>query len=256
VAFCCWSLWGFGVGSAGANSETAAGLTTLPASTPEAREFLEKLKTLPAPLPWEAKGFLVLSAPGEYYRMDFRLLAQGPEALRLELFDPFGRPAYYLTVFQGRVRAVSPGDQKPLPLNPALLAAALSGESGFSLEEVLGLLWGRWPLKKDLLEGATVTLNKGPSFRQLFLPGDPSQTIRIAHDPLRVLGGEFQKKGAAGPVRVTFAEFVELSGAWWPREIKVRDEGAEKQFTLTYEQMIPRSDFPEEAFRLSDTGRR
>lgn len=254
LAFCCWSLLGFGYGSAGADSETSKELTPVPASTPEAREILEKLRNLPPPLPWEAKGVLVLSAPGEYYRMEFRLLAQGPEALRLELFDPFGRPAYYLTVFQGRVRAVSPGEKKPLPLNPALLAAALTGESGFSLEEVLGLLWGRWPLKKDLPEGVAVTLNKGSSSRQLFFPGDLSQTIWIANDPFRVLGGDFKKKGAVGPVQVSFAEFVELSGAFWPREIKVRDEGTEKQFSLTYEQMIPRSDFPEEAFQLSNSG--
>lgn len=254
LAFCCWSLLGLGYGTAGADSATSTGPTPLPATTPEARGLLEKLKNLPPPLPWEAKGVLVLSAPGEYYRMEFRLLAQGPEALRLELFDPFGRPAYYLTVFQGRVRAVSPGDQKALPLNPALLAAALTGESGFSLEEILGLLWGRWPSNKELAEGATVTLNQGSSSRQLFLPGDLSQTIRIANDSFRVLGGEFKKQGAAGPVRVSFAEFIELSGAWWPREIKVRDEGTEKQFSLTYEQMIPRRDFPEEAFQLSNSG--
>jgi hypothetical protein len=57
-------------------------------------------------------------------------------------------------------------------------------------------------------------------------------------------------------VQVAFSEFIELSGAFWPREIQVRDEGTEKQFSLTYEQMIPRSDFPEEAFQLADAGGR
>ncbi len=127
--------------------------------------------------------------------MEFRLLAQGPEALRLELFDPFGRPAYYLTVFQGRVRAVSPGDKKPLPLNPALLAAALTGESGFSLEEVLGLLWGRWPLKKDLPEGVTVTLNKGSLSRQLFSSRGPVPDDSDRQRSLPGLGRRIQKEG-------------------------------------------------------------
>ena len=255
-----WALWGwvligFVHGAAHAGSAAVPGLATAPASMPGAREVLEKLDELPPPLSWEAKGVLVVAAPDEYYRMEFRLLAQGPEALRLELFDPFGRPAYYLTVFQGRVRAVSPGGKKPLPLNPALLAAALTGETGFSLEEVLGLLWGRLPIKKDQREGALVAPDKGSSARQLILPGgDLSQTIRIGSDPFRVLGGEFRKKGMAGPVQVSFAAFIELSGSSWPREIQVRDEGTEKQFSLTYEQMIPRSDFPEEAFQLSGSG--
>ncbi|MCU0578085.1 MAG: hypothetical protein MUF69_00930 [Desulfobacterota bacterium] len=256
-----WALWGwFLMGLAGgavqAGSTAVPGATLSRAGMPEVREVLEKLAELPPPLPWEAKGVLVVTAPGEYYRMEFRLLAKGPEALRLELFDPFGRPAYYLTVFQGRVRAVSPGEKKPLPLNPALLAAALTGETGFSLEAVLGLLWGRIPLKTDRWEEATVLPDTPPSSRKLFIPGDLSQTIRIQNDPFRISGGEFKKKGTAGAVQVAFAEFVELSGSFWPREIKVRDEGTEKQFHLTYGQIIPRSDFPEEAFQLADPGGR
>lgn len=248
LAVCCWAL-----GWAGMFPGTAGGSQSLPAPMPEAREVLEKLKNLPPPLSWEARGVLVIQAPGEYYRMEFRLLAQGPEALRLELFDPFGRPAYYLTVFRGRVTAVSPGDKKPLPLNPVLLAATLTGETGFSLEETLGIFWGRIPLKTDGREGATLVKDtRLPSLR-LVLPGDLTQTVRIQTDPFRVLGGEFKKKGTVGAVQVFFDEFTELSGAFWPKEIKVRDEATEKQLNLTYGQIIPRNDFPEEAFLLPDS---
>jgi hypothetical protein len=222
---------------------------------PDPGAVLEKLRNLPPPLPWEAQGILIVQAPGEYYRMEFRLLAKGPEAVRLELYDPFGRPAYYLTVFQGRVTAVAPGDKKPLPLNPALLAATLTGETGFSLEETLGILWGRIPLKTDRREGASVVPDTPPAYLQLIFPGDLSQTIRISTDPFRIVGGGFKKKGSPGAVQISFADFTELSGAFWPKEIKVRDEATEKQVNLFFGQIIPRSDFPEEAFQLSDSGR-
>jgi hypothetical protein len=250
LVVCCWVLGGVGPAGAGITPGNAPESRPLPAPSPATLEVLEKLKNLPPPLPWEAKGVLVVAAPGEYYRMEFRLLAKGPEALRLELYDPFGRPSYYLTVFQGRVTAVSPGNKKALPLNPALLAATLTGETGFSLEQALGILWGRVPLKADRGEGATV-LPDSQSSLQLLLPGDLSQTIRIKTDPFRIVEAGFKKKGSAEAVQVSFADFTELSGAFWPKEIKVRDEATEKQLSLTYAQIIPRSDFPEEAFQLT-----
>lgn len=218
---------------------------------PEALAVIARLRELPAPIPWEARGILVAEAPGEYYRLEFRLLARGPEALRLELFDPFGRPLYYLTVNRGRVQALSPGDKEPFPLNPALLAGALTAETGFTLGEALSLLWGRVPLIPFDPGQAVLKTDTGGRFIQLVLNGESAQTVRIKKEPFQVEGSLLKARKGGGPLQVSFADFAVFSGSTWPKEIRVRDEEAEKEVTIRYDQILPRSDFPEGAFLIN-----
>lgn len=217
----------------------------------EAEAVLSRLRDQPAPISWEAQGVLVAEAPGEYYRMEFRLLARGPQALRLELFDPFGRPAYYLAVNRGQVRAVNPRQQKAFPVNPAVLAGALTAQTGFTLEQALGLLWGRIPLVSFPPEQITLAPDPEEKSLKLALGEKPDQIVWVTREPFRATGSLLQPKGGTGPVRVRFSDFTELKGSYWPREIRVREEVEEKQVTIRYDRIVPREDFPEDTFDIA-----
>ena len=195
----------------------------LPGLSPpaDAGEILTRLRELPRPIPWEAKGVLVAEARDEYYRMEIRLLAKGPEALRLELFDPFGRPAYTLIAYHGRVTGLTPAGGKPIPLKPSLLLGALAGETGFTLEEALGILWGRVPLIPVAPDQMLLTKVPGRKTLKLTLAGKFSQTVWLEMEPFRVTESDFKARGSFGPIRVSFAEFSKLAGAEWPRKIIV-----------------------------------
>ena len=100
------------------------------------------MRSLPPSIPWEASGILLFEAPGERYRLGFRLLARDHRSLRLELSDPFGRPVYYLVFYQGRTKALSLADNKVVPLNLPALLKAFPLPSGTRWEDIFQTLLG------------------------------------------------------------------------------------------------------------------
>ncbi len=195
---------------------------------------------------------MLFEAPGERYRLGFRLLARDHRSLRLELSDPFGRPVYYLVFYQGRSKALSLTDQKVVPLNlPALLKAfPLPSETRW--EDIFQLFWGRVPLFGGETGSIRIQADRDPKRMQFLVSGDPPQIIRVEKEPFRVVGTEVPGRGPAEAIQILFSNFIELSGSYWPKKIEARGLDSEKKLTIQYEQIIPRSDIPEEAFLIGE----
>jgi hypothetical protein len=218
--------------------------------------FLEEqwghLKNLPPSIPWEASGSLLFEAPGERYRLGFRLLARDHRSLRLELSDPFGRPATYLVFHQGLTKALSLTDNKVVPLNlPALLKAfPLPSETRW--EDIFQLFWGRVPLFPGETGLVRIQPDRDPKRMQFVVDGEPPQIIRVEKEPFRVVGTEVSRRGPSEAIQISFSNFIELAGSYWPKKIEVRGLDSEKRLTIEYEQIVPRSDIPDEAFLLTE----
>jgi hypothetical protein len=234
---------------AGAQSISPPALT-VPVLSPD--EFRTRLKSLPPSLPWEAAGILLFEAPGERYRLGFRLLARDQGTLRLELSDPFGRPVYYLVFYQGRAKALSLADKKTVPLNLPALLGAFPLPPGTGWEDVFRLFWGRIPLPPDEAGPVRIQADRDPKRMQLVVNGDTPQIIRVEKEPFRVVGMEFPARGSSEAIQILFSNFIELSGSYWPKKIEVRGLDSEKKLTIQYEQIIPRSDIPDEAFLIAE----
>ena len=107
--------------------------------------LISRLTDLDEPVSREAAGLLIVQAPGERYRLSFRLIARGPEAVRMEIFDPFGRPMLYLVSFQGTIRLFSISQKREIPFNlPA--SGPWSAFPHLPVVEMLKLFWGRVPI--------------------------------------------------------------------------------------------------------------
>ena len=210
------------------------------------------MKNLPPSIPWEASGSLVFEAPGERYRLGFRLLARDHRSLRLELSDPFGRPVTYLIFYQGLTKALSLTDKKVVPLNlPALLKAfPLPSETRW--EDIFQLFWGRVPLFPGETGPIRIQADRDPKRMQFVVNGEPPQIIRVEKEPFRVVGTEVPTRGPAEAIQILFSNFIELSGSYWPKKIEARGLDSEKKLTIQYEQIVPRSDIPDEAFLIAE----
>ena len=107
--------------------------------------LIDRLGMLDDPVSREGAGTIIVQAPGERYRFQFRLIARGPEALRMEIFDPFGRSMLYLVSYQGETRLFSIPQKKEIPFNlPAF--GPWSALPQIPLLEMLKIFWGRVPL--------------------------------------------------------------------------------------------------------------
>ena len=219
---------------------------------PSLEEQWGRLKNLPPSIPWEASGSLVFEAPGERYRLGFRLLARDHRSLRLELSDPFGRPVYYLVFYQGLTKALSLTDKKVIPLNlPALLKAfPLPSETRW--EDIFQLFWGRVPLFPGETGPIRIQADRDPKRMQFVVNGEPPQIIRVEKEPFRVVGTEVPGRGPLEAIQISFSNFIELSGSHWPKKIEARGLDSEKKLTIQYEQIVPRSDIPDEAFLIAE----
>ena len=54
------------------------------------------------------------------------------------------------------------------------------------------------------------------------------------------------------PSKFSFPILSNLSGSYWPKKIAARGRDSEKKLTIQYEQIIPRSDIPDEAFLIAE----
>jgi hypothetical protein len=222
------------------------------APLPVLEEPWERLKNLPPSIPWEASGTFLYEAPGERYRLGFRLLARDPRSLRLELSDPFGRPIYYLVFYQGRTRAVSLADKKVVPLHLPALLSAFPLPSQTRWEDVFLLFWGRAPLFSAESGSTQIQADRDPQRMQFLIHGDHPQIIRVEKEPFRVVAVEVPRRGSSEAIQILFSDFIELSGSSWPKKIAALGRDSEKKLTIQYDQIIPRSDIPEEAFLIPD----
>ena len=220
--------------------------------TPALEEHWGRLKRLPPSIPWEATGTLLYEAPGERYRLGFRLLGRDQRALRLELSDPFGRLIYYLVFYQGRAQALSLSDKKLVPLNTAALLDALPLPPGTRREDVFLLFWGRVPFASGETAAVRIQADRDPKRLQLLVNGEPPQVIRVEREPFRVVEVEVPGRGSSEPLEIFFSDFIELAESYWPKKIEVRGRDSEKKLTIQYEQIIPRVDIPDEAFLIAD----
>ena len=172
--------------------------------------------------------------------------------MRLELSDPFGRPIYYLVFYQGLTKALSLTDKKLVPLNlPALLKAfPLPSETRW--EDIFQLFWGRVPLVTGETGPIRIQADRDPKRMQFLVKGEPPQIIRVEKEPFRVVGTEVPGRGPAEALRILFSNFIELSGSYWPKKIEALGLDSEKKLTIQYEQIITRSDIPDEAFLIAE----
>ena len=195
---------------------------------------------------------MLFEAPGERYRLGFRLLARDHRSLRLELSDPFGRPVYYLVFYQGLTKALSLTDKKVVPLNlPALLKAfPLPSETRW--EDIFQLFWGRVPLPPGETGPIRIQADRDSKLMQFVVNGEPPQIIRVEKEPFRVVGTEVPARGASEAIQILFSDFIELCGSYWPKKIEARGLDSEKKLTIQYEQIVPRSDIPDEAFLIAE----
>jgi hypothetical protein len=219
---------------------------------PAVEEPVGRLKSLAPSIPWEASGTLLYEAPGERYRLGFRLLARNHRSLRLELSDPFGRPIYYLVFNQGRTRAVSLADKKVVPLHLPALLSAFPLPSQTRWEDVFQLFWGRAPLFLAESGSIQIQADRDPKRMQFLVDGETSQIIRVEKEPFRVVEVEVPGRGSSEAIQILFSDFIELSGSFWPKKIEARGRDSEKKLIIQYDQIIPRSDIPEEAFLITD----
>jgi hypothetical protein len=222
------------------------------ASLPALEEPWGRLKNLPLSIPWEASGTFLYEAPGERYQLGFRLLARDPRSLRLELSDPFGRPIYYLVGHQGRTRAVSLADKKVVPLNLPALLGAFPLPSQARWEDIFLLFWGRIPLFSADKSSIQIQADRDPKRIRFLVNGDPPQIIRVEKEPFRIVEVEVPGRGSSEAIQFFFSDFIELSGSYWPKKIAAHGRDSEKKLTIQYDQIVPRSDIPEDAFLIAD----
>jgi hypothetical protein len=218
--------------------------------------FLEeqwgRLKNLSPSIPWEGSGSLLFEAPGERYRLGFRLLARDHRSLRLELSDPFGRPVYYLVFYQGLTKALSLTDKKVVPLNLAALLKSFPLPSETRWEDIFQLFWGRVPLFGGETGSIRIQADRDPKRMQFVVQREFSQIIRVEKEPFRMVGMEVPGRGSSEAIQISFSNFIELAGSSWPKKIEARGLDSEKRLTIQYEQIIPRSDIPDEAFLIAE----
>ena len=219
---------------------------------PSLEELRARLNNLPPSIPWEAAGILLLEAPGERYRLGFRLLARDQRTLRLELSDLFGRPVYYLVFRQGQTKALSLADNKTVPLDLPALLGAFPLPPGTGWEDVFRLFWGRIPRPPGETSPVRIQADRDPKRMQLLVNGETPQIIRVEKEPFRVVGLEVPARGTSEAIQILFSDFIELSGSYWPKKIAARGLDSEKKLTIQYDQIIPRSDIPEEAFLIAE----
>jgi hypothetical protein len=87
---------------------------------------------------------------------------------------------------------------------------------------------------------------------QLLVNGDTPQIIRVEKEPFRVVGMKVPGRGTSEAIEIMFSNFIELAGSYWPKKIAVRGWDSEKKLTIQYEQIVPRSDIPDEAFLIAE----
>jgi hypothetical protein len=213
----------------------------------ETERLLYQAGRLDASAGREGAGTITWKTADEWLRLRFRLLARGPEALRLELFDPFGRPAAYFFSYQGRFFLVS-NDQKKEIFPQAAREGPLSVFSETAPMDFLKVLWGRIPIIPHEKAVSEILSEKEPYLIKVDLEGLQKQWIWLSPDPFSVLKTRIQNRQTGSDWLIAFSDFITGSGGGVPKQVEIQDESGEKTLTLRYDTILPRQDIPETAF--------
>jgi hypothetical protein len=213
--------------------------------------LIERLSTLIAPIPREGSGIIIVQAPGERYRFQFRLIARGPEALRMEIFDPFGRPTVYLVSYRGEIRLFSIPQKKEIPFSlPS--SGPWSAFPQIPFLELLKIFWGRVPLFPYQSHQTDMNLEKGNKMTKLLLLGSVQQELWITTDPFSLTRSRITNPSNKEQIEIAFSEFSEVTGNRTPMRCEIKDGPGEHVLTVRYETLVLRSDISDEIFRLPE----
>ena len=217
----------------------------------KAQTLLDRLSVIEEPVSREGAGLLIAQAPGERYRLQFRLIARGPETFRLEIFDPFGRPMLYIVSFLGETRIFSMAEKKEIPL-PQAFSGPLAAFSQLSLTEISKIFWGRVPIfPYDSFQIQPAT-EAGNVIVKILLKGPFQQELWITPNPFSLNKTRIISPSKEGEVEITFSDFSQVAGNRLPLRCEIKDGTGEKTLTLRYETLVPHPDIPDEVFQLPD----
>lgn len=212
--------------------------------------LMNRLAILNEPVSREGAGRLVVQAPGERYSLQFRLLAKGPEALRLEIFDPFGRPMLYFVSYLGETRLFSIAQKKEIPFNSSLFGP-WSAISQIPIVEMLKLFWGRVPLFPYDTYKLDIGQEEEKRVIKLFLLGNVQQELWISPDPFSLTKVRITNPSKEGEIEILFSDFSEVTGNQTPMRCEIKDGPGEHVLTIRYETLVLRPDISDEIFKFS-----
>jgi hypothetical protein len=224
---------------------------TIPKNDPGFDTLIDRLGVLNEPVSREGKGIIIVQAPGERYRFQFRLIARGPEALRLEIFDPFGRSMLYLVSYQGETRLFSIPQKKEVPFNlPS--SGPWSALPQIPFVDMLKILWGRVPLFPYQTHQTVVGLEKENKSIKLSLFGSVQQELWITPNPFSLTQSRITSPSPEGQIETVFSDFSEVTGNRIPMRCEIKDGTGEHVLTIRYETLVPRPDISDEIFKLPE----
>lgn len=212
--------------------------------------LINRLDLLDEPVSREGTGVIIAQAPGERYRLQFRLIARGPQACRLEIFDPFGRPMLYLISFLGETHLFSVAQKKEIPFNPSLFGAwpAMAQIPGV---ELLKLFWGRVPLLSYDSHQMDINKNEGEKTVKLILLGPVRQVLWLNQEPFTLIKSQIIGRSQDEYVEIVFSDFSEVAGNRTPMRFEIKDGTGRNGLTIRYETLVLRPDISDEIFKLS-----
>jgi hypothetical protein len=224
-------------------------ISELERSAPELESLLSRLRTAEEPVSREGAGYLIAQAPGERYKVQFRLIARGPEAFRLEIFDLFGRPSWYLISYAGETHLFSPSQQKEIPFNQTF-SGPLAAGSQIPLSEMPKIFWGRVPLLPYNQFQIKPDREAGQDAVRLILKGAGQQEFLITQAPFSLRKSLIFKSNRTEEIEVTFSDFSSVAGNRLPLKCEVRQREKEQVLIIRYETLIPRNDIPDDVFQF------
>jgi hypothetical protein len=215
------------------------------------QSLLNHLSILDEPISREGTGRLVARAPGEYYRLQFRLIARGPEALRLEIFDPFGRPMLYIVSYLGETRIFSLALKKEIPFNPSL-SGPWAAISRMPMTELLKLFWGRVPLFPYDSHQVKTGSEGGKESIKIIFDGPIRQELSIIPHPFSLTKSLITYRDEKGELEITFSDFSSIAGSRIPLQSEIKEGTGDNALTIRYETLILRPDIPDDTFKIPD----
>jgi hypothetical protein len=215
------------------------------------QSLLNRLSILNEPISREGTGRLIARGPGEYYKLQFRLIARGPEALRMEIFDPFGRPMLYIVSYLGETRLFSIAQNKELPFNQSL-SGPWAAISQMPMTELLKLFWGRVPLFPYESYQIKTGEDEGKESIKILFDGLVHQELWIIPHPFSLTKSLITYRNKKGALAITFSDFSSIAGSRIPLQCEIKEGTGDNALILRYETLILRPDIPDDTFKFPD----
>ncbi len=213
------------------------------------QKLIVRLGMLDEPVSREGAGKLIIQSPGERYSLHFRLLARGPEALRLEIFDPFGRPLLYFISYEGETHLFSIPQKKEIPFNlPS--SGPWSDFPEITIVELLKIFWGRVPVLPYETYRSSVGSDQGKESVKLEFKGSVDQEIWITPSPFTLTKSRITRPSREGEIEISFSDFSESAGNRTPMRCEITNETENYMLSIRYETLVPRPDISDEIFKL------